>query len=84
MKELMHITMLDQFICLGINKETMHANDGGGDPNKGLRRANEHKTFTINRSLVEHRVRQIPILFLVMGVVILCVIILPQSMFFGE
>ena len=52
---LMNITMhlLDQFICLGLNKETMHAN-GGGDPNKGLRRANEHKTFKINRSLVEH------------------------------
>ena len=58
----------------------MHMN-GGGDPNKGLRRANEYKTFTINRSLVEHGVGQIPILFLVMGVVILCVVILPQSMF---
>ena len=79
----MQITMhlLDQFICLGLNKETMHANNGGGDPNKGLRRANEYKTFTINRSLVEHGVGQIPFLFLVMGVVILCVFTLPQSTF---
>ena len=45
--------LLDQFRCLGQNKETMHMN-GGGDPNKGLRRANEHKTFTIKRSVVEH------------------------------
>ena len=55
MKELMHIMMhlLNQFICPGQNKETMHMN-GGGDPNKGLRRANEYKTFTITWSLVEH------------------------------
>ena len=52
MKELMHL--LDQFICLVLNRETMQANDGGCDPNKGLWRANEYKTFTITWSLVEH------------------------------